>query len=56
MTDFDKYKHLYYGDFDTSYTNFTTNLDTKSYNNNNNNIAREQNNKIWNKRISVDLF
>ncbi|ULG01401.1 hypothetical protein phiA019_0054 [Aeromonas phage phiA019] len=41
MTDFDKYKHLYYGDFDTSYTNFPSNLGELSYN-----VAREQNNKF----------
>lgn len=41
MTDFDKYKHLYYGDFDTSYTNFPSNLNALSCN-----IAREQNNKF----------
>lgn len=41
MTDFDKYKHLYYGDFDTSYTNLPSNLDALSYN-----VAREQNNKF----------
>ena len=41
MTDFDKYKHLYYGDFDTSCTNFPSNLNALSYN-----VAREQNNKF----------
>lgn len=41
MTDFDKYKHLYYGDFDTSYTNFPSNLNALSYS-----VAREQNNKF----------
>ncbi|QDB73969.1 hypothetical protein [Aeromonas phage 4L372D] len=41
MTDFDKYKHLYYGNFDTSYTNFPSNLNALSYN-----VAREQNNKF----------
>lgn len=41
MYDFDKYKHLYYGDFDTSSTNFPSNLDALSYN-----VAREQNNKF----------
>ena len=40
MTDFDKYKHLYYGDFDASYSNFPSNLNVLSYN-----MAREQNNK-----------
>lgn len=41
MTDFDKYKHLYYGDFDASYSNFPSNLNVLSYN-----MAREQNNKF----------
>ena len=41
MTDFDKYKHLYYGNFDTSYTNFPSNLNALSYN-----VVREQNNKF----------
>lgn len=41
MTDFDKYKHLYYGDFDTSCTNFPSNLNALSYS-----VAREQNNKF----------
>ncbi|ULG01869.1 hypothetical protein phiA047_0138 [Aeromonas phage phiA047] len=41
MTDFDKYKHLYYGDFDTSYTNLPSNLGALSYN-----VSREQNNKF----------
>lgn len=41
MTDFDKYKHLYYGDFDNSYTNFPSNLNALSYS-----VAREQNNKF----------
>ena len=41
MTDFDKYKHLYYGDFDSSATNFPSNLNALSYS-----VAREQNNKF----------
>lgn len=41
MTDFDKYKHLYYGDFDTSCTNSPSNLNALSYH-----VAREQNNKF----------
>ncbi|WAW11385.1 hypothetical protein vBAcePPAc_0008 [Aeromonas phage vB_AceP_PAc] len=41
MTDFDKYKHLYYGDFDVSCTNFPSDLSALSYN-----VAREQNNKF----------
>lgn len=41
MTDFDKYKHLYYGDFDVSCTNFPSDLSALSYN-----VAREQKNKF----------
>lgn len=41
MTDFDKYKHLYYGDFDVSCTNFPSDLSALNYN-----VAREQNNKF----------
>lgn len=41
MTDFDKYKHLYYGNFNASYSNFPSNLNALSYN-----VAREQNNKF----------
>lgn len=41
MTDFDKYKHLYYGNFDASYTNFPSDLNALNYN-----VAREQKNKF----------
>lgn len=41
MTDFDKYKHLYYGDFDTSYTNFPSDSNPLSYS-----VAQEQNYKL----------
>lgn len=41
MTDFDKYKHLYCGDFDTSCTNLHAGLDSLSYN-----MMREQNKKL----------
>ena len=41
MTDFDKHKHLYYGDFDTSCTNFPSDSNALSYS-----AAREQNNKF----------
>lgn len=41
MSSFDKYKDLYYGDFDTAYTNFPLNLNALSYS-----AAREQNNKF----------
>lgn len=41
MNNFDKYKNLYYGDFDTSYTNFPSSLNALGYS-----VAREQNNKF----------
>lgn len=41
MNTFDKFKDLYCGDFDSSATNFPSNLNALSYN-----VAREQNNKF----------
>lgn len=41
MTDFDKYKHLYYGDFDTSHTNFPSDSNPLRYS-----VAQEQNYKF----------
>lgn len=41
MNTFDKFKDLYYGDFDSSATNLPSNLNALSYS-----VAREQNNKF----------